>query len=253
MKKSTVLMGSLALISSTLLAALPVQAADYTSKGAITFEADATPTDPVDPLDPSTPVVPTDPVNPDGPNPGTPGPLSLDFASSFQFGVQKITTADQEYYAQPQKYTRDGKATEGPNYIQITDKRGNAEGWSLAVKQEKQFATVETAVNGNTPAGTPLDGAQLSFENAAAVSEVSADYAPTINNGGTAFSLVPGTQATLMTAGNGKGMGTWLYRLGDDQTAGKSVKLDIPGKSVKLAKQYTTTLTWTLAATPENQ
>jgi hypothetical protein len=37
------------------------------------------------------PVDPVDPTDPNGPEPGTPGPLSIDYASSFDFGTQKIS------------------------------------------------------------------------------------------------------------------------------------------------------------------
>ncbi|WP_256869283.1 WxL domain-containing protein, partial [Enterococcus thailandicus] len=54
--------------------------------------------------DPTDPVDPTDPTDPEGPNPGTNGPLSIDYASSLDFGVQKITSKDQIYFAASQKY-----------------------------------------------------------------------------------------------------------------------------------------------------
>lgn len=56
-----------------------------------------------------------------GPNPGTAGPLSIDFASSFQFGNQKITSETMDYYAKLQEFT---SSLAGPNYVQVTDKRG---------------------------------------------------------------------------------------------------------------------------------
>ncbi|MEB5953235.1 WxL domain-containing protein, partial [Enterococcus innesii] len=70
-----------------------------TSNGAITFEADPNPTNPVDPTDPEKPVDPVDPTDPDGPNPGTNGPLSIDYASSLDFGVNKISNKNEVYYA----------------------------------------------------------------------------------------------------------------------------------------------------------
>ncbi|AQP53425.1 cell surface protein [Vagococcus penaei] len=244
MKKYTIFISSMALASS-LLVVSTTQAADYTSQGSITFEEDSSITNPVDPLDPDKPVTPIDPVNPDGPKPGTPGPLSIDYASSFQFGTQKITTVDKDYYAHLQSYTKQGEsdAKTGPNYIQITDKRGTQEGWLLSVKQEAQFSTSDKE---------ELEGAQLSFNHASAISSVDAKYAPTVNNGATEKVLVPNQSMPLLTAEEGKGMGTWVYRLGDETTANQGVKLSIPGKSIKLAKKYETTLTWTLANTPEN-
>ncbi|BDQ52207.1 hypothetical protein EfsSVR2331_29140 [Enterococcus faecalis] len=62
---------------------------NYTSNGAITFEPDTDPTKPVNPTNPDEKVEPEDPTDPTGPKPGTAGPLSIDYASSFQFGAQK--------------------------------------------------------------------------------------------------------------------------------------------------------------------
>ena len=41
-------------------------------------------------------------------------------------------------------------ATARPNYVQITDKRGNNGGWSLSVKQEGQFKNDKTLNNHRT-------------------------------------------------------------------------------------------------------
>lgn len=48
------------LLMSTALLPTTVNAAEYTSNGAITFEADPNPTNPVDPTDPEKPVDPVD-------------------------------------------------------------------------------------------------------------------------------------------------------------------------------------------------
>ena len=61
---------------------------NYTSNGAITFEPDTDPTKPVNPTNPDEKVEPEDPTDPTGPKPGTVY-LSIDYASSFQFGAQK--------------------------------------------------------------------------------------------------------------------------------------------------------------------
>lgn len=248
MKKTTTLfMG--ALLFSSILGVTSVHAEDttpdanYTSNGVITFEADNTKTDPLNPEnpDPENPTQPEDPTTDDGnPEDGTDGPLSIDYASSFQFGTQKITTADKDYYAQLQKY-KNGVA-DGPNYVQVTDKRGSQKGWNLSVTQNGDFKTSD---------GDILDGASLSLNNGIISSNTDAAYSPEVvkvNN-----TLVADAKTPLMKADVKKGMGTWMYRFGTDATEGAtSVKLSIPGKSVKLAKQYSTTLTWTLSDTPGN-
>ncbi|MGM0183517.1 hypothetical protein IGK74_002483 [Enterococcus sp. AZ150] len=247
MKKNLVCLSSLLVLGGSIgMLSVQAEEASYTSQGSVTFEQDTSKTDPVDPLNPDKPVIPTDPDGNEIPDKGTAGPLSLDFASDFLFGTQKITTTDQDYYAKLQSYKKEGETTlsTGPNYIQVTDKRGTQLGWSLSVTQQEQFKTADEEV---------LEGAVIAFNNATAVSSVDSAYAPTINAGGaTELKLVPGSQQPVMTAAEKQGMGTWLYRLGDETTADKSVKLSIPGKSVKLAKEYTTTLTWTLASTPTN-
>ncbi len=227
---------SIILGTNTALAA--DESAEFESNGVITFEPDTDPTDPVNPLDPTNPVEPVDPTNPDGPNEGTSGPLSIDFASSFQFGPQKITTVTKNYYAQLQTF-KDG--TSAPNYVQVTDKRGTQEGWTLAVTQNGQFKTADDE---------ELEGAVLTLANGTSASIMDDAYKPTLVSNNT---LTPGTEATLMTAEKGKGMGTWIYRFGADSAEGAtSVRLSVPGKSVKLAKEYQTTLTWNLKSVPEN-
>lgn len=100
--------------------ALPAFAAEgdpiiqtYGSNGSVSFIAGKGPTDPLDPNkpDPVIPVMPIDPTDPDGPEPGTDGPLSIDFASSLDFGVnningQKNGLSEDVYYAKAQELDR---------------------------------------------------------------------------------------------------------------------------------------------------
>lgn len=233
--KKILLTAGIVLISSAFLQTTAV-AAEYTSNGAITFEADNDPTKPVDPTDPEKPVDPVDPTDPDGPNLGTAGPLSIDFASSFQFGNQKITSETMDYYAKLQEFT---SGSAGPNYVQVTDKRGTQEGWSLSVIQNGQFKTAQNEV---------LAGASLSISYGTAISVTDMHYAPTVVENHT---FVPDSEMNLVNAPVGKGMGTWIYRFGADASEGaKAVKLNVPGRSVKLAKEYRTTLTWNLKNVP---
>lgn len=68
---------------------------EYSSNAAVKFIPNTDPTKPIDPEGPGPgPVLPIDPIDPGGPNPGTDGPLSIDFASSLQFGTQKIVSTD---------------------------------------------------------------------------------------------------------------------------------------------------------------
>lgn len=197
---------------------------------------------PLDPLlpDPLKPVVPIDPTNPDGPPNGTGGSLSFDFASSFQFGNQAISTKDETYYALPQEYTAfDGTKKKGPNYVQVTDVRGTGSGWKLSVKQNGQFQTAEAQ---------KLDGAELWFKNGEMISNLSDSYAPLAKE---LIEMPLDSDINVVTANNEQGIGTWLYRFGSDETSGgRSVQLNVPGSSVKYAKKYQTTLTWSLKDVP---
>lgn len=211
--------------------------ATYDSTGTITYTPSTDPTNPVDPTDPTQPA---SPENPDGtlPNPGTAGPLSIDFASSFDFGTQKITSSDMTYTAAAQKFA-DG--TTGPNYVQVTDNRGTLAGWSLSVTQNAQFST------GSTGTGSELDGSQmiLSKGHIVSASAAPADKYAAIT------ALTPGVQsATILGATNDNGAGTNLLDFGDASNADTAVSLTVPGATTKLSQAYTTDLTWTLSDTP---
>ncbi len=115
MKKTVVY----SLLFGTMLlgATVPAEAATvvFDSEQSIVFTPSTDGTDPVNPEnpDPEKPVRPVDPTNPDGPNPGTPGPLSIDYASSLDFGSNEISNKDQTYFARAQTYKNpDGSASE---------------------------------------------------------------------------------------------------------------------------------------------
>ncbi|GMC09707.1 cell surface protein [Enterococcus thailandicus] len=249
MKKSTKLF-----MSTIILGALTVPvttfAADggvYTSNGVVEFVPNEDPTDPVDPTDPTGPVNPIDPTDPDGPNPGTNGPLSIDYASSLDFGVQKITSKDQTYFAASQKYnTLDAEGNpstevkEGPNYVQVTDNRGTEAGWSLKVNQEGQFTSTS---------GKELTGATISFKNGRVVT--ASDSGKPVGPE-TIVLNADGSQSDVMAASVGNGAGTYLYTWGTATTASESIELSVPGSTTKYAEKYSTKLTWTLTDVPGN-
>jgi surface protein len=200
--------------------------------------------DPVDPVDPLDPEVEVDPENkPDLPE--DQGLLSIDFVSSFNFGSQAISIHDQTYYAQSQRLLdKDGTVNENeirPNYVQISDRRPESErkGWELAVTQKEQFKGKENQ---------KLNGASLSLSNQQVVSA----------QGGTApepqpvQTLIPRNRQTLLIAQGSEGIGTWIYRFGDANTAEESVSLNVPKGANPEATRYSTTLTWELSAVPRN-
>ncbi len=156
------------------------------------------------------------------------------------FGVQKISSTDQTYYAAPDEMTDGSKK---PTYVQVTDRRGTLEGWTLSLTQSEQFKTAD---------GEELAGAALKFTNADAVSTIEDTiYAPKAVE---EFELTPGEKASAITATQGTGVGTWVYRFGKDIEANENaVQLFVPGRTVKLAKEYKTTLIWALENTPGNE
>lgn len=199
---------------------------------------------PVDPLDPETEV---DPENkPDLPE--DQGLLSIDFASTFNFGAQAISAQEETYYANPQRLlNEDGTVNEDeerPNYIQISDRRPENErnGWQLAVTQNGQFETQDKE---------PLLGARLSFTNQA-LATAQGGILPELQQTNP-LTLVPGVKRVLVMAQGDEGAGTWIYRFGDQETAGESIGLTVPQGANPKAAQYKTTLTWELSAVPGNE
>ncbi|MGX7031221.1 WxL domain-containing protein [Vagococcus zengguangii] len=250
MKKNLTLTLAATLLGATALPMIQLaettpDGGEYVSNGVIEFTPNTDPTDPVDPTDPTDPVDPVDPTDPEGPTEGTNGPLSIDYASSFYFGENKITSKDQTYYALPQTYhktDKDGKVTEhvGPNYVQVTDNRGTETGWSLQVTQDDQFKTAKDQY---------LTGAILTLENGVVVSKSESKFPTgyeTITLKGT------GEAEDVMTATDGAGAGTYLLTWGTDADSGaKSVSLFVPGSTTKYAATYHTKLTWSLTDVPK--
>lgn len=248
MKKNHLLMAGAILLSSGSMMnfASVVHAADnsVTTTGDVSFIEDTEPTVPVDPTDPDVPVDPVDPIAP------TPGPLSIDYASSFHFGPQKISAKDETYYAAFDKVNdSEGGTIDKPNWVQVSDKRGTNAGWSLQVQQGAQLTT------GQGESAKELKGAEIKIFNTSA--KTTTDNKAPAPKASTNVKLVPGTEGDLgaaqdvMTAQEDEGMGTWLDVFGTDVNGDQSVSLTVPGTSEKVKDgQYTTELTWLLNDTP---
>lgn len=118
----------LASVLSILLVALSCQMvyAEHDDVGgydALKFRSSKEPTLPVDPTNPE---IPVDPMNPDGsrPEPGTGDALSIDFASSLDFGMNKISNKDEYYAAQAQRYFNDPRLiTPNFGWLDVKGKR----------------------------------------------------------------------------------------------------------------------------------
>jgi len=264
MKKTVGLVIALGLLTSLSTIAQAKETASYNSNGAVNFIPNTDPTKPVDPTnpDPNNPVNPVDPTDPNGPNPGTDGPLSIDYASSFDFGVNKISNKNETYYARAQKFkNEDGSASDSvrPNYVQVSDNRGNNGGWTLQVKQNGQF-TNENTLN------KTLTGSKITLVNPVIKSNAKNVDAPEAASN--KMDLDPeGSQAVVLSAKKNAGAGTWVHAWGTDTSKvtekaedgsdvqadiNKEVSLFIPGETPKDAVKYSTTLTWSLTDTPAN-
>lgn len=237
------------LITSSVMVGGNVFAAEAGTRNTnaqIMFEENTDPVSPVDPTNPIDPVDPVDPIDPGTPvDPGTNGPLSLDYASSLNFGKQKIVSINKEYFAKAQTVKdKDGmNEREVPLYAQVTDNRGTLKGWSLSVKQNGQFKAGEKI----------LTGAKIDFLNGE-ISTVSDSPVPSIVK--ESFDLTGdgnGVATNIMSAKDSEGAGTFVYRFGNDTTKEKSVRISVPGKTTKVKDvAYKTSLTWILNDVPGN-
>lgn len=257
---SSALLATLALTSVAITTA-HAQDAVYTSKASVSLEPNTDITPPVDPENPGETV---EPETPGGGKPGvgTPGPLSLDFASSFAFGKQMISSSDVTYYAHPQRLS-DGTVRQ--NYAQVTDGRGTFAGWTLSVKKDAQFrlSNVDPSVTAEAVAGLGeyLSGAELSI-NKGRVNGTVANAKPSIVNENPF--VIGNADTVILSAKENQGMGTWVYAMGapadydmnvkgENDVAEKSpIALSVPGATAKKAGSYTTNLIWTLSDVPGN-
>lgn len=206
-----------------------------TSRLSGSLTAGLAPVAPVDPLDPASPLPPIG-------NGGTAGALSIDFAAVLDFGKQQISSLDQTYYAKPLSLEQAaGEILQRPNFVQVSDRRGTFSGWQLKVRQKAQFQTA---------AGQELKGAELTLGEGEVLSTVDPRYAPYAKK---AVALLPAATADVAVAAEAdQGMGTWVYRFGDETTMTSAIQLKVPGATVKYAQGYHTTLTWQLETTPAN-
>jgi hypothetical protein len=265
MKKTAFALLQISLVAATIGTTKVVadEAAAYQSNGTVDFIPNTDPTNPVNPEnpDPENPVQPVDPTDPDGPNPGTNGPLSIDYASSLDFGVNKISNKNEVYYARAQAYLdEDGEVSplKTANYVQISDNRGSNAGWRLSVKQNGQFKN-ESTLN------KELTGSVITLKNPTVKSNAQGVTAPIA--AATITLDAAGAESVVMTAASHAGAGTWVNAWGTVETVTekdeanqayqvdvtKDVALSVPGSTPKDAVNYATTLTWTLSDTPEEE
>ncbi|MBC2098828.1 WxL domain-containing protein [Listeria booriae] len=200
-----------------------VSADTATSTGKITLEADDSPVTPLNPLDPDSPTPATpDPADPTNPGTGNSGELTIDFLSNIDFGTQKVSGTSETY-----------KALNTNPYIQVTDKRGNGDGWVLT-------ASATDFKDGNNV----LKGAEMSFKNGQVRTQAdNQSTAPTASD----VTLNGSAQPVFQAAANA-GMGTWIDVYSGTAGANENVTLHVPAGN--LAGDYDSSITWTLETSP---
>ncbi|WP_430602382.1 hypothetical protein IGJ02_002720 [Enterococcus sp. DIV0724b] len=222
-------------------------------------------TNPIDPENPGNVIDP-------GEGPSTKGALRIDYVSALDFGESKISQESREYKALAQQFFGDT----GPrgSYIQITDQQANSSGWTLQIKQEKQFANSIIQEAGEQE----LKGAVLSLDEGWASSN-STSEAPTVTRETIALNSI-GSAYEVAIAKTGSGKGVWTIAFGASDTnknnqsptlnpvldtsgepvidhtynkpvySNSAITLTVPKTTVIHPVEYQTEITWILAKLP---
>ncbi|WP_086314596.1 hypothetical protein A5821_002179 [Enterococcus sp. 7F3_DIV0205] len=151
----------------------------------------------------------------------TEGALTLLNVADFDFGSNPISAKDEVYKSKTDTATT------------VQDIRGTEAGWTVQVAQNGQFKADKKE----------LTNAQITLKT------------PTISDKSTGSATAKtdvvlntdGSSATILDAEAGFGNGVTIESFGKDAAV-----LAVPGETVKVAKQYETTLTWTLLDQPTN-
>lgn len=232
-----------------------------TGNGDITFEQSDIKTGPVDPEHPEKKVDPGNEFS------KTEGLLRFDFIPRLHFGAQEISDKDQTYQVNAQLFKDETEAR--PNYIQISDYRGNIAGWEVSVRQETPFENVETK-------NSVLKGSVLSFDKQWVNSTQPIELSPVVMKDAIKIDEI-GATYPIAKAENGKGAGTWVIPFGSTgEVKGQEktltpllnadgspvtdalynnkpmyknsgIQLFVPGVIPKDPVKYKTVLTWTLS------
>ncbi|POD88781.1 hypothetical protein S101258_00495 [Lactiplantibacillus plantarum subsp. plantarum] len=125
--------------------------------------------------------------------------------------------------------------------VEVSDLRGTNAGWSLTVAQGQQFNTA-TDASGSALTNAALTVASTKVSSDSTVNTGNATLTPGTTTSGTTTNGAAGTVASA-SDGDGNGISTFTFG---------SSTLAVPGATTKLAKAYTTTLTWNLGDTPSN-
>lgn len=227
MKSSTLFITS---VATLILAYVPqsVLAQDVTGDASTRFKANEAIQTPKDPEDDEE-IVPI--------YPPTAGPLSINYASSVNFGKQEVSGSERTFYAASDTVikTQTGETRQTPNFVQVTDLRGTGAGWTLSVRQNGPL----TNDNNVTISGARLSISAISVKPQHGEAEMVTEMnEQTLDENG--------NKQAILTSPEGSGMGTWNVYLGSENDATKAIKLVVPKNQPKEKGNYTTSLTWLL-------
>ncbi|PFJ17522.1 cell surface protein [Bacillus cereus] len=198
------------------------------SKSYINFIADNGPTDPIDPINPdnSNPPKPIDSEDSDNKGTGNSGGLTLDYVSNIQFGTKKIVNGNTIYHAK----------NKNP-FLQVSDKRGTEEGWTLKARASEL----------KSEDGKVLTGAILSLRNGQVKSRSSNVSTPPITND----VVFDNNDAKLvMFTEVDTGRGTWINVFSGTDGDNSNAQLKVLGDSADTLTNYSTVITWELSNAP---
>ncbi len=192
------------------------------------FDVDDTAVTPVDPSNPNQPS--TDGNNHNGAKPGS--GLSLIYVTdALDFGSNKLSgTADQAF---PVDVAKSTSLNKGMFVTEVSDNRGTAAGWKLAVTGDSLQGADKSTIKGasiSLPAGTlGNSGAEKNGATTAAYT-ISLDSKPATNN--------------VLQAVKNNGTGVTV-----DTFDPANIKLNIPANTAR-NQDYATTLNWSLSDGP---
>lgn len=149
-------------------------------------------------------------------------------AASLDFGTNKIQLANTD-----NNYDNTNKAAA----VSVVDLRGTAAGWDLRVKQNAAFKNDKAATN------QELTGAILTLNGVLDANASTTGADATISTG-VALDTI-NSDKSLMAAVTGKGNGKNVANIASSQ-------LMVPKTTARAEGSYSTTLTWSLNATPAN-
>jgi len=149
-------------------------------------------------------------------------------AASLDFGTNKIQTTNTD-----DNFDNTNKVAA----VSVVDLRGTAAGWDLRVKQNAAFK------NDKAVANQELTGAILTLNGVLDANASTTGADATINTGVSLDTI--NSDKSLMAAVTGKGNGKNVANIANSQ-------LMVPKTTARAEGSYSTTLTWSLNATPAN-